>query len=104
MTLLKRKSALWYGRPILLVDWVSGPLKNGAAQVPRKKEHTSHQALTLSHFLEEKGGWVGWWGCGDPACPNCRHSAAASITRAVGLFLQSHRVGAKAAVSAENLS
>lgn len=64
MTLLKRKSALWHGRPILLVDWVSGPLKNGAAQVPRKKEHTSHNALMLSNCLErgkkkEEKSWVG---------------------------------------------
>lgn len=29
----------------------------------------------------------------DPACPNCCHSAAASITTALGLFLQSLRLG-----------
>lgn len=60
MTLLKRKSALWHGWAILLLDWVSGPLKTGAAQFPRK-EHTSHQALTL--FTSGRGGRLregGW--------------------------------------------
>lgn len=56
MTLLKRKSALWHGRAILLLDWVSGPLKIGAAQFPRK-ENTSHQALMLSTSGRDR--WVG---------------------------------------------
>lgn len=58
MTLLKRKSALWHGLAILLLDWVSGPLKTGAAQFPWK-QHTSHQALTLSNALYLWEGWEG---------------------------------------------
>lgn len=58
MTLLKRKSALWHGLAILLLDWVSGPLKTGAAQFPQK-QHTSHQALTLSNALYLWEGWEG---------------------------------------------
>ena len=90
---------------ILLLDWVSGPLKTGAAQFPRK-ENTSNQAVTLATFWEgwwetegraSEGGWVGGGGWRDPACPNCRHSAAASITTAVGLFLQSLRLSAQTA-------
>lgn len=106
MTLLKRKSALWHGRAILLLDWVSGPLKTRVAQFPRK-EHTSHQALTNStsgrggRLRGEQGRRRGRWGGGvsggpgEPACPNCRHSAAASITTVVGLFLQSLKLGAR---------
>lgn len=40
---------------ILLLDWVSGPLKTGAAQFPPRKENTSNQAVTLATF------WEGWW-------------------------------------------
>lgn len=95
---------------ILLLDWVSGPLKTGAAQFPPRKENTSNQAVTLATFWEgwwekegraseraSEGGWVGGGGWRDPACPNCRHSAAASITTAVGLFLQSLRLSAQTA-------
>lgn len=42
------------------------------------------------------GGWGEVsGGPGEPACPNCRHSAAASITTVVGLFLQSLKLGAR---------
>lgn len=42
------------------------------------------------------------WGWRDLVCPNCRHSAAGSITTAVGLFLQSLRLSAQTAVPAES--
>lgn len=91
---------------ILLLDWVSGPLKTGAAQFPRKREHIqpgSDARYLLGGVVGERGEserrWVaGRWGWRDPACPNCRHSAAASITTAVGLFLQSLRLSAQTAV------
>lgn len=81
MTLLKRKSALWHGRAILLLDWVSGPLKIGAARFPRE-ENTSHQALMLSTSGRDR--WVGGGSRRDPGRPNGRHSAAASITNSDG--------------------
>lgn len=78
------------------------PEDRSSSVSPENSTHP-HQALTLSNALYLWEGVGGWWVWKDPACPNCRHSAAASITTAVGLFLQSLRLGAQTAVSAENL-
>lgn len=75
-------------------DWseLSFPLKK---KTKNKKENASNRAVTLATFGcrwgDRRAG--GTQGRRDPACPNCRHSAAASITTAVGLFLQSRRLG-----------
>lgn len=94
---------------ILLLDWVSGPLKTGAAQFPPPKREHIQPGCDARYLLggvvgergeserASEGGWVGGGGWRDPACPNCRHSAAASITTAVGLFLQSLRLSAQTA-------
>lgn len=63
MTLLKRKSALWHGPAILLLDWVSGPLKTGASSVsPLKKKRGRIQPDSDACYLWEAwetGEWVG---------------------------------------------
>lgn len=62
MTLLKRKSALWHGRAILLLDWVSGPLKTGAAQFSpsKKKKNTSKRDSGSFDYLGEAWETEGW--------------------------------------------
>lgn len=66
--------------------------RSGSVFSQREKRRTHPNgtralSTTLGEAWEtEERGRRGWR---DPACPNCRHSAAASITTAEGLFLQS---------------
>lgn len=61
MTLLKRKSALWHGPAILLLDWISGPLKTEQAQFPPEKRNHIQPGSGALYLWEawEKTGWVG---------------------------------------------
>lgn len=69
MTLLKRKSALWLAGAFLLLDWVSGPLKTGAAQFsPSEKKRRTHPngtralSTTLGEAWETRRGREGGGG------------------------------------------
>lgn len=102
MTLLKRKSALWHSRAILLLDWVSGPLKTGVAQFPREHIQPGADVHYLWEAWEIEGGWeVQLEGSSlfqlSPQCSCIYHNSGGTI------FYKSLRLSAQRAALAENL-
>lgn len=75
------------------------PPKEQRSSVSPKR--STHPARLSTSARTERGWGGGAWSA--TVRPNCRYSAAASITRAVGLFLQSLLLSAETAVPAENL-